>query len=112
MGLSTPFTELLECEITIHQAGGWPTPALTAAISKAGALGMISLTGWPPEAMAKRLDAVHALTNRPLGVNMIPQLVEPEVMGDAAGPRWTVYPGRGSPATNDLWFRLLCSFRM
>jgi NAD(P)H-dependent flavin oxidoreductase YrpB (nitropropane dioxygenase family) len=65
--------KFLDLPIPIIQA---PTaaiagPELAAAVSRAGALGGMGLTWIPPEAAAKRVRHVLALTDRPFFVNFV-----------------------------------------
>jgi enoyl-[acyl-carrier protein] reductase II len=80
--LATRFTELVGCVVPIQQAGmgaGSP-PALAAAVSNAGGLGMIGTArhgGDTLPGLTALLDATDALTDRPYGVNF---LVAPEFL--------------------------------
>jgi NAD(P)H-dependent flavin oxidoreductase YrpB (nitropropane dioxygenase family) len=67
----TPFTELVGCDVPIQLAGmgGVSTPALCAAVSNAGGLGMLGGSGTGD--VAADLRAVAALTGRPFGVNFL-----------------------------------------
>jgi NAD(P)H-dependent flavin oxidoreductase YrpB (nitropropane dioxygenase family) len=67
----TSFTELVGCDVPIQLAGmgGVSTPALCAAVSAAGALGMLGGSGTGEVASDAR--AVAALTDRPFGVNFL-----------------------------------------
>lgn len=52
---------------------------LVAALSNAGAFGVIAASSMPPELLAKEIAATQAMTNKPFGVNLIimhPQLAE------------------------------------
>ena len=51
-------------------AGGPSTPALAAAVSDAGGLGMLAAGYRTPEAVAAELDALRTATRRPVGVNL------------------------------------------
>ena len=51
-------------------AGGPSTPALAAAVSDAGGLGMLAAGYRAPDAVAAELDALRAATPRPVGVNL------------------------------------------
>jgi len=44
-------------------------PELAAAVSKAGALGMVFVGGFPPEAVTLELEQVKKLTSNPFGAN-------------------------------------------
>src|SRR5947209_641558 len=50
--------------------GGAVTPTLAAAVSNAGALGMLPLTWTPPKEMAAVIEEMRELTERPFGVNL------------------------------------------
>lgn len=79
--LNTTFTELVGCTIPIQQAGmgGLANPTLAAAVSTAGALGMVSVAGAPPDLLSRILDEVTGYTKAPLGCNfLLHQLWETE----------------------------------
>ncbi|HET8893264.1 MAG TPA: nitronate monooxygenase [Gaiellaceae bacterium] len=69
--MATPLCDLLGIEHPIVQApiGGAAVPALAAAVSEAGALGMLALT-WAGDAGALVRETA-ALTSRPFGGNFI-----------------------------------------
>jgi NAD(P)H-dependent flavin oxidoreductase YrpB (nitropropane dioxygenase family) len=73
--LATRFTALIGCTVPIQQAamGGIATPELAAAVSEAGGLGMLgaSRPGITPASLGALLDAVHARTGSPFGVNFL-----------------------------------------
>ena len=73
--LTTRFTELVGCTVPIQQAGmgAAAPPELAAAVSEAGALGMLGTAraGLNPSTFASLLERTHALTTRPFGVNFI-----------------------------------------
>jgi hypothetical protein len=67
--LETPLTKLVGCRAPIQLAvmgGGTGTPALAAAVSEAGGLGMLSSTF--PLPVGDQLGWVQARTDRPVGV--------------------------------------------
>jgi enoyl-[acyl-carrier protein] reductase II len=73
--------DLLGCELAIM--GGamtWVSERnLVAAISNAGAFGVVASGSLPPELLSNEISAVKALTQRPFGVNLItlhPSLLE------------------------------------
>ena len=80
--LTTRFTELVGCAVPIQQAGmgAASPPALAAAVSNAGGLGMVGTaragTG-TVSAITALLDEVDALTDRPYGMNF---LIAPEFL--------------------------------
>ena len=51
-------------------AGGPSTPALAAAVSTAGGLGMLAAGYRTPEAVQAEVETVRAHTDRPFGVNL------------------------------------------
>jgi len=52
-------------------AGGWTTPELVSAVSKAGGFGCLACTGVPPERLREEIQAVKERTDRPFGVNFL-----------------------------------------
>lgn len=82
MALKTGFTELLGIEHPIVQGGmQWVGRAeLAAAVSNAGALGILTaLTQPTPEALAKEIERCRGLTDKPFGVNLtiLPTMTPP-----------------------------------
>lgn len=82
MALSTPFTRLLGIEHPIVQGGmQWVGRAeLAAAVSNAGALGILTaLTQPTPEALAKEISRCRDMTDKPFGVNLtiLPTMTPP-----------------------------------
>jgi nitronate monooxygenase len=69
VAVRTPVCELLGIEQPIVQAPMLAVPELTAAVSNAGALGMLTLTWSDPAGDVVRETA--ALTDRPFGGNLI-----------------------------------------
>lgn len=69
----TAFTRLVGIDVPLVQApiGGMARPPLAAAVSDAGALGMISLTWSEPDEVRSILAEMRGLTDRPFGVNLI-----------------------------------------
>ena len=69
----TPFCRLADVRIPIVQApiGGLAVPALAAAVSEAGGLGMLSVTWDEPGEIDRKIRETQALTDRTFGVNMI-----------------------------------------
>lgn len=76
------FTELVGCTWPIQQAGmsGTATAPLAAAVSNAGALGMIGVGRQPIELVQRHLDEVARLTPKPVGCSCIAHFVKPEVV--------------------------------
>src|SRR3989442_13359288 len=55
-------------------------PELAAAVSEAGALGMVSVGGLPPEKVTRELELVRKRTSRPFGANfLIPGLTDEDL---------------------------------
>lgn len=80
--MKTRVTELLGIRYPIVQGGmQWVGKAeLAAAVSNAGALGMVTaLTQPTPEALAREIARTRALTDRPFGVNLtiLPNITPP-----------------------------------
>jgi nitronate monooxygenase len=73
MPLHTALCELLDIQFPILQApiGGLSTPALVAAVSNAGGLGLLSATWRAPDTLRKLLHETRSLTSRPFGVNLV-----------------------------------------
>ncbi len=73
--IATRFTELVGCAIPIQQAGmgAAAPPALAAAVSEAGALGMLGTArpGLTAITLADLLEQVRSLTDKPFGVNFL-----------------------------------------
>ena len=72
----TGFTELVGCTVPIQQAamGAVSPPALAAAVSNAGGLGMVGTARWGGRTLGnldRLLDEAQALTDRPFGVNFV-----------------------------------------
>lgn len=51
--------------------GGAANPALAAAVSNAGGLGMLALSWHPVEALRAEIRATQALTDKPFGINLV-----------------------------------------
>src|SRR4051794_18002862 len=72
--LHTPLCDLLGIELPIvlaPMAGGWSPPELAAAVSAAGGLGVLGVTGTTPEATAEAVaEAGRLAGGRPIGINV------------------------------------------
>ncbi|HHQ48822.1 MAG TPA: nitronate monooxygenase [Acidobacteria bacterium] len=84
--IKTRVTDLLGIEHPIIQGGMmWVSqPGLVAAVSNAGALGVLTaLTFGDPEGLARAIDETRRLTDRPFGVNLtfLPTLKAPDYGG-------------------------------
>lgn len=105
----------LECPVVgAPMAGGVSTPALVAAVSEAGGLGMLAAGYLTPEQLAADIVDTQELTERPFGVNLfVPQPLDRaeweasvEAYREALLPRARtlgVEPGRPSWSSTDHW---------
>ena len=71
--MRTAFTQLVGIDVPIVQApiGGLAQPPLAAAVSNAGALGMLAITWLELDELRTSIAETRELTDRPFGVNMI-----------------------------------------
>src|SRR5260370_40373411 len=73
--IATRFPALVGCAVRIQQAGmgAAAPPELAAAVSEAGALGMLGTArpGLTPATLADLLERGRVLTDKPFGVNFI-----------------------------------------
>ena len=60
----------IEAPVVLAPMGGAVTPALAAAVSNAGALGMLPVTWTSPDEIATVVSGTQRLTERPFGVNL------------------------------------------
>jgi nitronate monooxygenase len=87
--MQTALTAMLGIEhpiILAPMAGGPSTPALAAAVSNAGGLGLLGAAYLSPEALRREIGEVRSLTDRPFGVNLfVPEApdVAPEAVARA-----------------------------
>ena len=93
------FAALVGCSIPIQLAAmpGVVTPALAAAVSEAGGLGMVSGVRLPPEALAALIDSAAQLTRKPIGVNFLMPFLEPAGVAVAAAKARVVEFFYGEP---------------
>jgi NAD(P)H-dependent flavin oxidoreductase YrpB (nitropropane dioxygenase family) len=70
--------------------GAISTPALVAAASRAGALGMVGTAGMTPGQVNSLLDVVSGVAEGPVGANMLMPFVDKAVV-EAAAPRVRVF---------------------
>ena len=77
--LRTRFTDLVGCTVPIQQApiGGCASPRLAAAVAEAGGLGMVSVTGDPPDIVAAQLDQARQLSAGPIGAHFFMLMTDP-----------------------------------
>jgi nitronate monooxygenase len=72
--LGTPLCDILGIRHPIllaGMAGGLTTPELVAAVSRAGGLGVFGATGMTADTLAAAVRAACALTDAPVGVNVL-----------------------------------------
>src|SRR2546427_13132531 len=80
--LETSFTKLIGCSVPIQQAGmaALANPELAPAVSEAGALGMVSVGGFPPERVTRELMLIRKGTIRPFAANfLIPGVTDEDI---------------------------------
>jgi NAD(P)H-dependent flavin oxidoreductase YrpB (nitropropane dioxygenase family) len=77
--LNTEFSKALGLETPLINAGMAfvAGPALAAAVSNAGGLGMLGTGMAPPEGLRQMIRATRTLTDRPFGVDLIGTFAEP-----------------------------------
>jgi len=80
------FCALTGCTLPFQQAAmsRVVTPELVAAVSEAGGLGMVAVGRTSTEAMVRQIDAVRALTDRPVGAGFIIPFLDPANLAIAA----------------------------
>lgn len=82
MWTNHPITSRLHIKWPIIQApmaGGSTTPALVAAVSEAGGLGMLGAAYMTPEQIREAIKSIREMTDKPFGVNLfIPEDYDPE----------------------------------
>jgi NAD(P)H-dependent flavin oxidoreductase YrpB (nitropropane dioxygenase family) len=67
--------------------GGASTPALAAAVSNAGGLGILGAAACPPDELRRWIRETRELTDRPFGVDtLLPASVQRESYKQSAGP--------------------------
>ena len=76
--------KMLGIDFPLLQAGmgGVAGPELAAAVSSAGAGGVVALYRMPGPAIDELVQATQALTQRPFGVNLIPELMSDRALID------------------------------
>jgi nitronate monooxygenase len=93
--MATAFTRLLGIDVPIVQApiGGMAQPRLAAAVSNAGALGMLALTWLDPDQVAPTIRETQGLTKKPFGVNLVLQWPQEHRLREAldAGARFVSF---------------------
>ncbi|MDO9334008.1 MAG: nitronate monooxygenase family protein [Dehalococcoidales bacterium] len=92
--MKTRMTELFGIKYPIMLAGmNWlTTPKLVAAVSNAGALGVLAGAQYNPDSLRKAIQEIRKLTNKPFGVNL--------TLGIASGPLANVVIEEKVPVVN------------
>ena len=97
--LRTRLCDLLGIEYPVLLAGMGPTvgesnhgvagPALVAAVSNAGGLGVLGGTGYGPDEMEDAINKIRALTDRPFGVDILLPVFGPKTSAASEIPDMT-----------------------
>lgn len=84
--LQTTFTRLVGCEVPIQLApmGLLNSPALVAAVTEAGGMGMVAMPRAPAGAVVEALKACGAHAEGPFGFNVLVPFLDLEVVEAAA----------------------------
>ena len=79
--MTNRFCDLVGCTVPIQQAAMTrvTTSQMVAAVSNAGALGMVAIGRQPYEQVATQLDEIERLTDRPFGAGFIVRYLTREV---------------------------------
>jgi enoyl-[acyl-carrier protein] reductase II len=80
--LRTRFTKLVAVEHPVASAGmggGYTSKELVAAVSEAGALGVVGASFLPPEEVAEIVGYVREHTSKPIGINLLLHATEERV---------------------------------
>ena len=79
--LKTRFCELfgIEHPIVLAGMGTVALAKLAGAVSKAGGLGTIALTGYSPEAASNEIGAARQITDQPIAVNLLVPFLNPNI---------------------------------
>ena len=85
--LQTRFTKLVGCSVPLQQAGmgGLARQELAAAVSRAGALGMLGGVMQPADALAPEVENATREADAPVGVNFLMPFLDREAVDAAAG---------------------------
>lgn len=80
--MNTNLCHMLGCSVPIIQAGmgGVARAELAAAVSAAGAFGVLGMVREPAALIEREVAQVRARTDRPFGVNLIPAATEPRLL--------------------------------
>ncbi|MEO6570987.1 MAG: nitronate monooxygenase [Ilumatobacteraceae bacterium] len=80
--MASRFTELVGCRLPLQQAAmsGIATPALAAAVSEAGGLGMLAAGRRSVDVARSQIEAVKRATDRPVGMGFIIEFLDRDVL--------------------------------
>jgi nitronate monooxygenase len=97
--METRFTELVGCTMPIQLAAmpGVGSPALAAAVSEAGGLGMIGAAASTPEALSALIADARTRTGGAIGINFLMPFLERECVPVAAAAARVVEFFYGEP---------------
>jgi NAD(P)H-dependent flavin oxidoreductase YrpB (nitropropane dioxygenase family) len=103
----TSLTDLLGIEVPIVLApmGGAVGPALTAAVSNAGGVGVIPLSWSTPDELSARIGEIKSLTDKPFGVNLILEWDQRERLAaalDAGAPIVSLFWGESTGLVDEV----------
>jgi len=100
VGLRTPLCDLIGIDVPIVQAPVSDAPALAAAVSNAGGLGMLQCSWLGLEHVRTAIGETRRLTDRPFGVNLVlewPQDDRLEIALDEGVPVVSLFWGDPAP---------------
>jgi nitronate monooxygenase len=80
LSLRTPLCYRLGIDLPIVQAPVSPAPALAAAVSNAGGLGMLQASWLSPDELREAIRETRQRTDRPFGVNLVLEWAQDERM--------------------------------
>lgn len=103
--IRTPFNELLGIDhpVALAGMGGGTSPGLAAAVSQAGGLGILGVTGFSKEELDGDVAQIRRLTPRPFGLNLLLHLASEEELRNVLEARpavlSTAWPREGQDLT-------------
>jgi len=103
--LRTPLCDLLGIELPIVQAPVSDSPALAAAVSNAGGLGMLQLSWFGLDEARAAIRETRRLTGRPFGVNLVlewPQEERLELALEEGVPVVSLFWGDPAPSVGPV----------
>jgi nitronate monooxygenase len=78
--IATRLTRMLDIRHPVIQAGigGMARAELVAAVSNAGAFGMLGMIRQTPDFIREQIRLTRVMTDRPFGVNLVPPVAPPQ----------------------------------